>query len=213
MSKHFFSSDLVDRCFNASTSSRRCFLDTDPLVFGITVKGQNADRTIIWPVRGNNARLSWPHRTAINTQDPYTIISTMSKLYDGELGHSGYTHKRHLSVVIVDTTYPGERVVDMKPNCTLHPTNPIEPIQHPLFADIRSLLYHRLQENMEKCEINLPIDATLIDELKAITYTLREKDNKIVIDSKQKIKEKIERFPDLAETLALTQFYQPEWKS
>ena len=209
MSEFFFPPGIIDRCFEASTFTLNHCLDSDPIVFGVTTKGGRADKTVIFPIRGNDARISYLPRVSLETQNPVEIIEEINKIYMGEGGHVGYSHHDKKSVLVVDTTYPGNEIVDETPNCDLYPINPIDTIDDPLCVDERSFLYLQLKKKIEKCEINLPNDNSLKEELKAITYTLREKDNKIVIDSKQKIKENLGRFPDLAETLMLTQVYQP----
>ena len=201
MPKHFFPPEMIDRCFEQSIPSRIYMLETDPLVFNITVKGHDADKTTIWPMKGNCANISWAPPVSLDTQEPDRILKEMDKGFR-VIENAIRTHRSSLPKVVFDMSIG---LSGLSSNYEFIPIN---------LAEIRTDLYCRLREWMDsKYEIVLPNDNLLKEELKAITYTLRKEDNKIVIDSKEQIKERLGRFPDLAETLALTQFHQPEWKS
>ena len=116
-------------------------------------------------------------------------------------------HLHHPHQVVVDEIGVGAGVVDRLRELghPVHAVNVARPPQRDgLFANLRAEGYWRLREMLEARQLALPPDQRLIGELAALKYQYRDRDNKLVMESKDSMKKRGLPSPDRADALMIS---------
>ena len=173
-----------------------------PLIFGIVIKGNIADRTVIYPVRGNNANLVENKIEILNNRSTEQIIDRLESRIAEEKP----------DFIVVDITDHGKPVFEHLKKfheslyCKVVGINPTAVFENTLYTNWRSCMHSHLKEKLMDHQIEIPSNSKLIEELGSIQF--RMVDGRLTCDSKNDIMDRIGRFPDRADALALTQVVQ-----
>ena len=117
----------------------------------------------------------------------------------------------HPQQVVVDEIGVGAGVLDRlrELGYPVHGVNVAKPAQRDgLFANLRAEGYWRLREMLEARQLALPPDQRLTGELAALKYEFRKGDNKLVLESKDSMKNRGLPSPDRADALMMA-FLEP----
>ena len=117
----------------------------------------------------------------------------------------------HPQQVVVDEIGVGGGVLDRlrELGYPVHGVNVAKPAQRDgLFANLRAEGYWRLREMLEARRLALPPDQRLTGELAALKYEFRKGDNKLVLESKDSMKNRGLPSPDRADALMMA-FLEP----
>ena len=205
----FISSEAIKFC----CTSGNCGSDHGPFVIGVVSKGMQADQTVVFPLLGH----AFPTIRDDDVINRYLSVSDHQKTRNittqvyNVIGGINKTHWRRPTQIIVDTTYPGIKVFEELNEfsyCEIKGFQPDTIINHSYYPNLRSIMYDILKEKIENHQIKLPRDDKLMEELEALTCDLNKKDlTRVIVDSKDEFKKKsgLNRYPDRADALALTQ--------
>ena len=178
---------------------------TPPLIFGVVVQGTSADRTIIYPVRGNNANLVENKIDILNNRSTEQIIDRLESRIAEEKPE----------FIVIDITDHGKPVFEHLKKfheslyCKvvgINPTDVSASFEKTLYTNWHSCMHSHLKEKLMDRQIEIPSNSKLIEELGSIQF--RMVDGRLTCDSKNDIMDRIGRFPDRADALALTQVVQ-----
>ena len=172
------------------------------LVFGVVIEGRTADRTVIYPVRGNNANLVENKISILNNRSPEQIIDRLESRIAEEKP----------DFIVVDITDHGKPVFEHLKKfheslyCKVVGINPTAVFEKTLYTNWHSCMHSHLKEKLMDRQIEIPSNSKLIEELGSLQFRMVE--GRLLVDSKSDILERIGRFPDRADALALTQVVQ-----
>lgn len=170
--------------------------NTAPVVLGVDVARYGDDSSIIYPRQGFDARSRPPQQLrnvngiqgaghVIQAEDRYKSVATFIDMTGG-FGAAWFDQLEALERMPIPVVYSGES-------------------SNPRYYNKRTEIHFALAEwvKLGGC---LPDDPEIIEELTAMTYTF--KGNKLLLEDKDLIKEKIGRSPDKSDALAET-FAEP----
>ena len=179
-----------------------------PLIFGVVIKGKSADKTVIYPVRGGNANLVENKIDSLNIQSEKPVLNRLESRII----------KEKPDFVVVDTTDQEKPIFEhfeKFDQVKVIGINPIAVFEKTYWVDWRSCMYSHLKEKIVNRQIELPFNLKLREELGSLHYHMIN--DRLLVDSKEIVKARIGRFPDLADALALTQVVprqiEPMYKS
>lgn len=115
--------------------------------------------------------------------------------------------------IVVDTDGLGAGVADQLRGCyNFHnASSPIKTDQEERFGNLKTQCYFKLREKAEKREIRINADGaikdTLSQELENIMLKNPENDGKVLLESKEELKRRIWRSPDLADAIMMRMIY------
>ena len=214
MKKKLIPSSALELCY------RNRFHDqSSGTVLGVVLKGISADQTVIFPMRG---RMAPPPDYDLEIYE------------EGRRNHESWVfasiNKNYPKCAFVDAThFPPCSVLPVKkgffrknkPHPMLEKMSPpnrgrvigmvmTDSVPNSGYANQRALLFFRLRHRILHEDIGLTeYNKRLQEELEQMEYWFRPEDDKLMVSGNWEIKEKIGRFPDLANALALTQCYTP----
>ena len=173
-----------------------------PLIFGVVVQGESADRTVIYPVRGNNANLAENKIDVLDIKTQEQIIDRLESRIAEEKPE----------FIVIDITDHGKPVFEHLKKfheslyCKVVGINPTAVFENTLYTNWHSCMHSHLKEKLMDRQIDTPADSKLIEELGSFQF--RTVKGRLLVNSKNDILERIGRFPDRADALALTQVVQ-----
>ena len=181
--------------FDAQAASKKTinpdFLGRAPLVMGVDVARYGADRSVIIFRKGLLAE------QPITVQD--TDLTTLAEIV------RRFYVQRKPQAVFVDGTGVGGGVVDILNNSLGVPAFDINfgaKSSERQYYNKRTEMWCRMASWLRKGGI-IPDDPMLVEELATPTFDVNEQNQK-VLESKQKIRDRTGRSPDLADALCLT---------
>ena len=204
---------LIDS-FALESCYRNRFSDqSSGTVLGVVLKGISADETVIFPMRGKMAPPpdhEWEEYIEGRNHESFVFA---------------FINKNYPRCAFVDATYfppvqfnsENKRFFKKnKPHPTLEKMSPpnrgkvigvvmTDSLPNSGYANWRAFLFFRLRRRILNEDIGLPKYNRLQEELEQMEYWFRPEDDKLMVSGNWEIKEKIGRFPDLANALALTQ--------
>lgn len=118
--------------------------------------------------------------------------------------------------IVVDTDWLGAGVADQLRGCyNFHnASSPIKTEQEERFGNLKTQCYFKLREKAEKREIRINADGeikdTLSQELENIMLKNPENDWKVLLESKEELKRRIGRSPDIADAIMMRMVFTIE---
>lgn len=175
------------------------FLPDDPLVIGVDIARGGSDNNVIWFRRGNDARSIPPIRIpGEQTRDSSLMVAKIAEVLGSSYGGV------HPAVAFIDGTGVGGPIVDQLKR--LGHRNVVE-VQfggrspNPKCANMRAYMWDRMKEWLIRGSI--PSDPRLETDLTAPGFR-HDSSDKIVLEAKEKMKDRGVDSPDDADALALT---------
>ena len=114
------------------------------------------------------------------------------------------------SNIVIDEDGVGGGLVDELPGCKGFVNNS-KALNNENYANLKSQCYYKLAElvNSSLLYINAPQDKeTIVQELEQIRQKDPDKDSKLAVEGKEKIKENIGRSPDFADALMMRMYFE-----
>jgi len=189
--------DLVEAATTRDVKPTR----TAPVVWGVDVARYGSDRSAIAKRRGNE--LLEPVRWRVK-MDTMAVAGWVKQEYD-------MTQPLELrpTEINIDSIGMGAGVVDRLRELGL-PARGINVSESPaavnkdLYANLRAELWFKMREWFNARDVIIPKQDDLIEELTKPLYKYRPQSNKLLIESKDELKKRGQRSPDLADAMMLT---------
>lgn len=184
---------LVEAAIDRAVSA----VETYRIVWGVDPARYGDDRTAFAQRQGNVLIApveAWSNKDTMQTagilKDKYDALDPIDRPHE----------------ILVDAIGIGAGVVDRLRELGL-PVRGINvaerPSARPRYRRLRDELWWRAREWFEGRDCKIPDDAGLISELTNVTYEVGS-DGKVIVEPKEKMKERVLRSPDLADAFVLT---------
>lgn len=165
-----------------------------PKILGVDVAWTGGDRSVIFPRQG------------LQAFKPHVEKGLPEKAFSASVARVMDAWDADACFVDVTGGYGGEvlsRLTDLgyRVQGVVFSAKPSEE----RFANLRAEMWFRMAAWVK--EGSIPNDPSLVSELCAVTYTNDSASNRLLLESKQDVKEKIGVSPDLADALAMTFAY------
>lgn len=177
-----------------------------PLQFGVDVARFGEDATVLAPRRGGfvdplivRNRLSTDKTVDLILDNIDKTAHDMTLRIDDTGVGGGVTDQLHRR--LADNNHSGTN--ELWNYRTIGINFGSSAMDEDRFFNRRAEMFWHLREQFIQRKISLPLDLNLANELASIRYSFTPKDNKIKIESKDEIKKRLGKSPDLADAVAL----------
>lgn len=187
-----FSMELLDRMFGRKLTDKDVPADM-PIILGTDVARYGDDRTVIWKRQGLMAEANPRVFKQLNTME---VADKVMNAMNAERADMTFIDVGNMGAGVID------RIRQMGYTNVSEVAFQGAAIENKRYENIRAEMYFKLKEWGENGGA-MPEEPGLREELAAIRYKY-SKNGRLMLTSKEEIKEMLGRSPDLADGLALT---------